>query len=352
MKISAPHYDFSDIRSKKILIAGVTGAVGSEFLRILSESNIPAENLRLAASERSAGKKIEYLSQEIPVEKLDENSFRDPDIALFSAGSKISQRFRDACLAQDCLLVDNSSAFRMDKDTPLVIPEVNPEAVARHKGVIANPNCSTIIMLMAVYPIHRRFPVKKIVVSTYQSASGAGFRAMEELKSSTRAFLGQETFTPVEFEHPYAFNLFSHNSEIDETGYNQEERKMIHETQKILAAPDILVSPTCIRVPVLRAHSESIHLEFAEKSPEIDEVLECIASFPGVILVNDPEKNHFPMPLEASEKYECLVGRVRKDISMPDKGIELFVSGDQLLKGAALNAIQIAALAVGFAKNN
>ena len=346
MKISSPHYDFSDLRSKKILVVGVTGAVGREFLRILSENNIPVENLRLAASERSAGKKIEYLSHKILVEKLDENSFRNSEIALFSAGSKISRRFRDACLVQDCLLVDNSSAFRMDKDTPLVIPEVNPEAVVNHKGVIANPNCSTIIMLMAVYPIHKYFPIKRIIVSTYQSASGAGFRAMEELKSSTRAFLAQEKFIPVEFDHPYAFNLFSHNSEIDKTGYNEEERKMIKETQKILADPNILVSPTCIRVPVLRAHSESINLEFSEKVPEIDEVLECIASFPGVNLVNDAKKNYFPMPLEASEKYECLVGRVRKDISMPDKGIELFVSGDQLLKGAALNAIQIAALAV------
>ena len=344
MEIFSSHYDFSDLKSKKILVAGATGAVGNEFLRILSKNNIPAENIRLVASERSAGKKIEYLSHKILVEKLDKDSFKDSEIALFSAGSKISRQFWDACLAQNCLLIDNSSAFRMDKDTPLVIPEINPEAIAKHKGVIANPNCSTIIMLMAVYPIHQHFPVKRIVVSTYQSASGAGFRAMEELKSSTRAFLTQEKFIPKEFDHPYAFNLFSHNSKIDETGYNEEESKMIKETQKILDDPNILVSPTCIRVPVLRAHSESIGLEFAEKAPEIDEVLKCMASFPGVILVNDAEKNHFPMPLEASEKYECLVGRVRKDISMPDKGIKLFVSGDQLLKGAALNAIQIAAL--------
>ena len=340
----SPHYDFSVLRSKKIVIVGATGLVGTEFLRILSQSNIPAKNLRLFASERSAGKKIDYLGSAVIIEKLDEGSFGDAEIALFSAGSLVSRKFKEVCLASNCLLIDNSSAFRLDKDTPLVIPEINPEAVKNHKGIIANPNCSTIIMLMAVYPIHKQFPVEKIIVSTYQAASGAGFSGMEELRRSTKAFLEGEKFEPVEFDQPYSFNLFSHDSEIDETGYNEEERKIVKETKKILSEHYIQISPTCIRVPVFRAHSESIHLEFVQNAPSVDEVRKCLERFPGILLVDNAEKNHFPMPLEASEKYECLVGRIRKDISMPDKAVELFVSGDQLLKGAALNAVQIAAL--------
>ena len=291
------HYDFSDLRSKKMIIAGATGAVGAEFLNIFSQHGIPAENFRLFASERSTGKKIEYFSDTVTIEKLDESSFSNAEIALFSAGSLISRRFKEACLASNCLLIDNSSAFRLDEDVPLIIPEINPQAVKYHKGIIANPNCSTIIMLMAIYPIHKYFPIEGIVVSTYQAASGAGFSAMEELKRSTKAFLEGEKFEPVEFNYPYSFNLFSHDSKIDETGYNEEERKMIRETRKILSDNYIRVSPTCIRVPVLRAHSASIHLEFAKNAPSLDDIRECMKIFPGVSLIDDVKKKPLPNAL-------------------------------------------------------
>lgn len=329
---------------KSIAIVGATGAVGIEFLSILEKINFPIKELRLLASSRSAGKELTFKKQKIKVQELKPDSFKGIDIALFSAGSSISKKYEQDVVDSHCVLIDNSSAFRMRKNTPLVIPEINPDDALKHKGVIANPNCSTIIMLMGTYPLHAQFPIKKAVVSTYQAASGAGWEAMEELKGSTQAILESKPFAPQKMPYPYGFNLFSHNSPIDESGYNEEETKMINETSKILGANSFDVTATCIRVPVLRAHSESICLEFIDKAPSREEAAKLYNEFPGMQVIDDREKNYFPMPLDASGQYDCFVGRIRKDNTNPEKGLQLFVAGDQLLKGAALNTVQIACL--------
>ncbi|RME92834.1 MAG: aspartate-semialdehyde dehydrogenase [Candidatus Hydrogenedentota bacterium] len=330
--------------AKNIAIVGATGAVGLEFLSVLEKRDFPVGDLKLLASPRSAGKELTFRGKKYKVEALTKDSFQEIDIALFSAGSSISKEYAQHAINAGAVVVDNSSAFRMDKDVPLVVPEINPEAAKNHNGIIANPNCSTIIMLMAVYPIHQKYPVSRIIVSTYQAASGAGMAAMQELEEGTRAILDGKPFTPKVLPHVAAFNVFSHNSAIDETGYNQEERKMVYETWKILEDDTIKISATCVRVPVLRAHSESIHLGFRDKTPSEEEARELLSSFPGVQVVDDREHSHFPMPIEASGQFDCFVGRIRKDIAEPEKEMELFVAGDQLLKGAALNAVQIAEL--------
>jgi len=329
---------------KNIAIAGATGAVGQEFLKIFEQDNFPIKSLKLLASARSAGTTMKFNGEDIIIEELTEKSFEGVDIALFSAGSSITKKFSQATVDAGAVLIDNSSAYRMTDNVPLIIPEINPQEAKNHQGIIANPNCSTIIMLMAVFPIHQKFPVKKIIVSTYQAASGAGWEAMEELKHASQAILDNKEFIPKVFPFVGAFNLFNHNTNIDETGYNEEEIKMVKETHKILRNDQILVSPTCVRVPVLRAHSESIHLEFVGDAPSEKEVTKLLQDFSGIKVVDDREKNYFPMPIDASEEYDCLVGRIRKDIGDPKKSMELFVSGDQLLKGAALNAVQIAGL--------
>lgn len=328
---------------KSLAIAGATGAVGREFIKVLTDIDYPVKDLKLLSSARSAGTVMEFKGEKITVEEMTEDSFKDVDIALFSAGSSISKQFEKAVVDSGAVMVDNSSAFRMREGTPLVIPEINPEDAKNHRGVIANPNCSTIIMLMVVYPLHRAYPVKRIICSTYQAASGGGWAVMDELEKSTEAYLKGEVYTPKELPHPYAFNLFSHNSAIDESGYNEEERKMINETHKILHTDKIGVSATCVRVPILRAHSEAINIEFENSVPPEDEIRKLLAGFPGVQVIDDREKNHFPMPNEASEKHDTLVGRIRKDPSH-EKAVDLFTAGDQLLKGAALNAVQIACL--------
>lgn len=330
--------------AKHVVIAGASGAVGLEFINVLEKLNFPVASLRLLATKRSAGKKLRFKGEELTIEEMTKDSFKGADIALFSAGSAVSREYEKAVTDAHCVMIDNSSAFRMREKTPLVIPEINPEAVKNHSGVIANPNCSTIIMLMGVYPLHRKYPVRRLVVSTYQAASGAGWAAMEELKESTRAALEGRPFTPQKMPYPYGFNLFSHNTAIDATGYNEEEMKMVKETKKILGTDSIAVSPTCIRVPVLRAHAESINIEFAGTAPSEDEARQLYGEFPGVRVVDDRANNHFPMPLEASGEFDCLVGRIRKDVSLPDRALNIFIAGDQLLKGAALNAVQIAAL--------
>jgi len=334
----------SNQNPKNVAIAGATGAVGREFLSILDTLEFPIKNLKLLSSKRSAGTKVNFKGEEFIVEEMTHDSFKGIDVALFSAGGSITKEYAKSVVDAGAVLVDNSSAYRMDDKTPLIVPEINPEDIKWHNGIIANPNCSTIIMLMAVFPIHQKYPVKRIVVSTYQAASGAGWEAMEELKIGADAYLTGKPFTPKALPYPAAFNVFNHNSDIDESGYNQEERKMVHETRKILHNEDIAVTATCIRVPVLRAHSESINIEFVDKMPSEDEARELLKNFPGVQLIDDREKNYFPMPIEASEKYDCFVGRVRKDYSLPDKCMDLFVAGDQLLKGAALNTVQIAQL--------
>ena len=325
-------------------IMGATGAVGSEFLRILAQRDFPLKSLKLLASHRSAGKKLTFRGEELTIELLTEESFRGVELVLASAGGGISKQFAPAAVRAGAVVVDNTSAFRMDADVPLVIPEVNPEDIQTHKGIIANPNCSTIIMNVPVWPLHKVKPIRRIIVSTYQAASGAGAAAMAELAAGARAMLDGQAFTPKVLPHPAAFNVFSHNSEVGEDGYNVEERKMVLETRKIFHCPEILIAATCVRVPVMRAHSESINIEFHDPVTE-RKARDILAGAPGIRIVDDREKSYFPMPLDASGTDEVLVGRIRSDISQPDgRGIEMFVSGDQIRKGAALNAVQIAEL--------
>lgn len=328
------------MRSYHVAIVGATGAVGTELLRLIESRQFPVRQLTLLASERSAGKRLPFRGELLPVQRLSPESFRGVEIAFFSAGAARSREYAPYAVRAGAIVVDNSSAFRLEPDVPLVIPEINPEALAQHRGIIANPNCSTIIMLMALEPLRRLTPIRRIIVSTYQSASGAGAQAMAELLESTRAFLQGEPYTPTVLPHPYAFNLFSHNSTVSDDGYNEEERKMIWETRKIWNDPTLGISPTCVRVPVLRAHSESIVVELQER-PTLEQIYAAYHAFSGVRLVDDRARNHFPMPIEASGQEAVLVGRLRYDASIPN-GVALFACGDQLLKGAALNALQIA----------
>jgi len=325
-----------------VAVVGVTGAVGQEFLRLLEARQFRADEYRFLASSRSAGKKVEFAGKEYTVEELTENSFDGIDIALFSAGGGRSKQFAPAAVKSGTIVVDNSSAFRMDDDVPLVIPEINPESINQHKGIIANPNCSTIIGIVPIWPLHVQNPVRRMVVSTYQAASGAGAKAMQELMDQSRDVLEGKEPQPEVFDVPCAFNCFSHNSDIDENGYNVEEMKMVHETHKIFNDDSIAITCTCIRVPVLRAHCESINLEF-DQPIEVEEVVDLLHQAPGVQIIDDWESNRFPMPLDATGQDDIFVGRIRRDLSLPDKrGINLWVAGDQLLKGAALNAVQIA----------
>ena len=329
------------MREFHVAIAGATGAVGTEFLRLLEQREFPLASIRLLASERSAGRKLAFRGRDHEVQLLSEDSFNAIDIAFFSAGAGRSRQYAPAAVRAGALVIDNSSAFRMDPETPLVIPEINPDDIGWNRGIIANPNCSTIIMLMAVAPLRKLGAIRRIVVSTYQAASGAGASAMNELLEQTRQILKGEPITPQVFPHPIAFNLFSHNTKIDEDGYNEEERKMVHESRKILHDDDLRITATCIRVPVLRAHSESINVEFEGSRPPLPEVIEILRGATGVKIVDDRLANRFPMPIEASGSDDVLVGRIRADISN-ENAVDLFVCGDQILKGAALNGIQIA----------
>ncbi len=326
----------------RVAIMGATGAVGTEFLKILEQRNFPLASLKLLASSRSVGKKLVFRGEELSVEELSERSFDNIDLVLASAGGSLSEKFNPLAVQSGAVVVDNTSAFRMDPEVPLVVPEVNADDIKAHKGIIANPNCSTIIMNVPVWPLHKANPIRRIVVSTYQAASGAGAAAMAELAEGARAALDGKSFRPKVLPHVAAFNVFSHNSDIGPDGYNLEETKMVLETRKIFHAPEILIAATCVRVPVMRAHSESINIEFTNPIPA-SEVREILAGAPSVKIVDDRKGNYFPMPLDASDQDEILVGRIRRDISQPGgRGIEMFVSGDQLRKGAALNAVQIA----------
>jgi len=331
--------------SPVVTIVGATGAVGVELIHCLEARRFPVSELRLTASARSAGRTPPFNGRAVPVSELTEESFRGVGIALFSAGGSISKRFAPIAARAGAVVVDNSSAFRMDPAVPLVVPEINPQAIAGQRGIIANPNCSTIIAITPLWPVHRVNRIRRMIVATYQAASGAGAAAMEELREATRAQLEGRAFAPKVLPHPYAFNLFSHNSKIDpESGYNEEETKVIRETHRIFADDSIRISATCVRVPVLRAHSIAIHFE-CERPITPAEVRDIVQTAPGVKLVDDPQRNYFPMPLDASGKDPILVGRIRQDVSDPSgRSIALFVCGDQLLKGAALNAVQIAEL--------
>ena len=325
-----------------VAIMGATGAGGQVMMEILAEREFPLGELRLLASARSAGRELVYRGNKIAVQELKEDSFKGIDIVLASAGGGLSKEFNSHAVAAGAVVVDNTSAFRMDPQVPLVVPEINAHDLDAHQGIIANPNCSTIIMDVVVWPLYQRRRVKRIVVSTYQAVSGAGARAMEELEQQTRQVLAGEEAVAAEFPHQIAFNLFSHNSDIGPEGYCEEEIKMIRETHKMFHDSEVQVTATTIRVPVMRAHSEAINLEFTEPFPAA-EAREILAQAPGVLLVDEPEQSHFPMPIEASGRDDILVGRIRQDISRPDgTGLDLWVSGDQLRKGAALNAVQIA----------
>jgi aspartate-semialdehyde dehydrogenase len=331
----------------RVAIVGATGAVGVEFLRCLEERRFPISELHLLASARSRGKKMAFEGRAVEVEELTEGSFANIDIAFFSAGGSISKKFGPIAAKAGAVVVDNSSAFRMDPTVPLVIPEINPEACAQHQGILANPNCSTIIAIVPLWPIHKKNRIRRLIASTYQAASGAGAAAMEELAESTRAYLENRPYEHTVLPHPYAFNLFSHNSKVDPaTGYNEEEIKMVNDTKKIFGDAEIRISATCVRVPVLRAHSEALTIE-CERPITPAEVRELLANAPGVRLVDDAVKNYYPMPKDASGQGDVLVGRIRQDTSDPSgKSIAMFVAGDQLLKGAALNAVQIAEVLV------
>ena len=328
-----------------VAVVGATGAVGVELMQCLEQRKFPLSKLRLFASARSAGKTLPFKGQPVTVEELTEDSFKGVDIALFSAGGSQSKRFAPAAVRHGTVVVDNSSAFRMDPGVPLVVPEINPEALREHKGIIANPNCSTIISITPLWPIHKVNRIQRMIVATYQAASGAGAAAMEELRESTRAYLDGREYKNTVLPHPYAFNLFSHNSKIDPSnGYNEEEIKVMRETHKIYGDSSIRVTATCVRVPVLRAHSIAINFE-CERPITPAQVREIVQGAPGVKLVDNVEQNYFPMPKDASGQDPILVGRIRQDVSDPSgRSIALFVAGDQLLKGAALNAVQIAEL--------
>lgn len=322
-------------------VVGATGAVGQEFLRLFETRAFPVASLRLLASARSAGKKLRFRDEDLVIEEATAASLQDVDFAFFSAGASRSRELAPAALKAGAWVIDNSSAFRMDPEVPLVVPEINGNTLTAERRLVAVPNCTAILLLMAVAPLRDLGTLSRLIVSTYQSASGGGAAVMRELEDQTRAVLQGEPAEPNVLPHPYAFNLFSHNTPINEEGFNEEEWKVIQESRKILDLPDLPINVTCVRVPVLRAHCESVTVEFEGEAPSVQAVRERLGRAEGVRLVDEREKNLFPMPVLASGQGDVLVGRLRRDLSHP-RAISLFLSGDQLLKGAALNAVQIA----------
>jgi aspartate-semialdehyde dehydrogenase len=324
----------------KIAIVGATGAVGQELLRVLEKRHFPLKELRCFASEKSVGKEAYYRGNPLPIESIKADSFKGVDIVFFSAGKKVSKQFAPLALESGALVIDNTSAFRMDPNVPLVIPEINPEALKGHQGIISCPNCIVAVMLMALAPLHKKYKIKRIVASTYQAASGAGQKAVEELILETKAHLENQPFKRTVFPQPYAFNLFLHNSPIDEQGYSDEEMKIINETKKILDDSTIATTVTCVRIPVLRAHSMSLNIEFREAITR-KLALSILEKAPGVTLLENWEENRFPMPIDATSQDNIFCGRIREDLTQPNT-LEMWIVGDQLLKGAALNCVQIA----------
>jgi aspartate-semialdehyde dehydrogenase len=323
----------------KLAVVGATGMVGRTFLEVLSERNFPIDEFYLFASAKSAGQKIEFNGKEYIVEELTENSFdRGIDIALFSAGGSTSLKFAKIAASKGCVVVDNSSTWRMYEDVPLVVPEVNPEDIDWHNGIIANPNCSTIQAVVALKPLDEKFGVKRVVYSTYQAVSGAGVSGYDDLAN------GVKGEAPKKFVHPIGFNLIPHIDVFMENGYTKEEMKMIEETRKILHRPDLKVTATTVRVPVFHGHSESINVEF-EKNYELNEVFETFENSEGIVVVDDPSNNLYPMPIDAEGKNEVFIGRIRRDESL-DSGLNMWVVADNIRKGAATNAVQIAELLV------
>ena len=328
-----------------VAIVGATGAVGAELLLCLERRQFPVSSIRLLASKRSSGTALRFRGADHAVEELTEQSFKGIEIAFFAVDNQTARTFVPVAVRAGVVVIDNSSAYRLSPDIPLIVPEINPDDIRRHKGLIANPNCCTIIGITPLWPIHKKFKIRRLIMSTYQAASGAGAPAMQELRDATKAFLAGETYTPKVLPHPYAFNVFNHDSAVDlESGYNGEELKIVAETRKIFCDPHIAISATCVRVPVLRAHAESLTFECASRITPA-EVRALLEDAPGLKVVDDRQRNYFPMPVDASSRDEILVGRIRQDTSdLNGRSISMFVVGDQLLKGAALNAVQIAEL--------
>jgi len=329
-------------RPLTVAILGSSGAVGKELLALLEERSFPIEKLILLASHRSAGETQSFRGTELKVQETTQDSFENVDLILASAGSSISRKWKDAIKSSGALMIDNSSAFRMEEDVPLIVPEVNPADASKHKGLISNPNCTTILLALVLSPLTRHIPIKRIVVSTYQSASGAGAMAMEELEKLSQEVLDGKTPKSKVLPYSLAFNLFLHNSPLQSNNYCEEEMKMVNETRKILGAPELPLTATCVRVPVLRAHSEAVNIEFEKPFP-VKEAYEILELAPGVEILEDFEKNRFPMPQDVTGRDPISVGRIREDISNPN-ALELWLCGDQIRKGAALNAVQIAEL--------
>jgi aspartate-semialdehyde dehydrogenase len=323
-----------------VAIVGATGAVGAELIQLLEQREFPLRGLKLLASSKSAGKVFNFKGEEIPVEALSRDSFRSIDIALFSAGAAASREYAEHAVAAGAVVIDNSSAFRMDLDVPLVVPEINPADIQKHRGIIANPNCTTIIALMALYPLHKVFRVKRVIAASYQAVSGAGAKAIRELSLQSKSFFSGEPVTSEVFPHTIAFNVLPQVDVFLDNGYTKEEVKFVNESRKIMHHPTLRASITCVRVPVFRAHSIAIHAEFKE-SVSVERARDVLAKFQGLELVDDPGSMRYPTPLQVAGRNNCQVGRIRSDSAL-DNGLAFWVCGDQLLKGAALNAIQIA----------
>ncbi|MFH1775482.1 MAG: aspartate-semialdehyde dehydrogenase [Chloroflexota bacterium] len=325
----------------RVAIVGATGLVGQEFIKVLEQRNFPMSSLRLLASDRSAGKKLPALNQKLEVQETTHESFKEIDIALFSAGAEVSRYFSPIAAKAGAVVIDNSSAFRMVNSVPLVVPEVNPQDIKQHKGIIANPNCSTIQMVVALYPLHQANPIKRIVVDTYQAVSGTGTAAVEELRTQAKQILGGQPTIPHVYPHQIAFNALPEIAVFLDNGYTKEEWKMVEETRKIMHADKIAISATCVRIPVFTGHSEAVHVEFS-RPMSVDEARRILAQAPGIKLLDDPTISLYPQAWSAAGTDEVFVGRIRKDASHPN-GLAMWIVADNLRKGAALNAVQIAA---------
>jgi aspartate-semialdehyde dehydrogenase len=329
-------------KSYHVAIVGATGAVGEELLRVLERRAFPVGNLLPLCSERSAGAAVSFRGEKITAQRLSPDSFAGVDVAFFSAGGNISREYAPIAQRAGAIVIDNSSVFRMEPDVPLVIPEINGADVQQHRGLIANPNCTTAVALMAIYPLHRAFGVRRVIASSYQAVSGSGARAIKELESQVKAAAQDQPAVAEIYPHPIAFNLLPHVDSFLPNGYTKEEMKMQNEGRRIMHLPEFRASVTCVRVPVYRAHSVAVSAEF-DRPVSVEEAHEVLAKAPGLELVDEPHNNRYPMPLFTAGKDNCEVGRVRRDCAF-ENGLSFWVSGDQLLKGAALNAVQIAEL--------
>ncbi len=325
-----------------VAIVGASGAVGQEMLDVLARRRFPVRKLRALGSERSVGKTVDFQGEQVPIELLTEQSFEDVDVALFSAGASVSRQFGPVAVRAGAVVIDNSSAFRLDEDVPLVIPEINGGDAANHRGIIANPNCTTAVTLMALAPLHDAFGVRRVFAASYQAVSGTGAQAIAELRGQVEALAAGRSVTPEIYPHQIAFNVLPHVDSFLDNGYTKEEMKMQNEARRILHLPGFRASVTCVRVPVYRAHSVAVNAEF-ERPVSLEKAREALANAPGLQVVDDPAGKRYPMPLVCSGQDDCAVGRLRLDCAL-DNGLAFWVSGDQLLKGAALNAVQIAEL--------